>query len=248
MRVFFLIVFGILFVAVSLLTHETLQRDVKSSAPFIVIKGRFVYPENDIYTVMLTDSTICVNGVVYIRTPKPVVPLPKPDRNKDFFDWIIRYPADSARAIIEDGGTKEEAKRFIDDFYATFADSETLNVDFEKGFYRITYKGEETGFGLPRQKREPKVDYWENWLYPSYQTLCRDLERGSIIIKGDGYWEQIVAEEISQELIRELQTVHQRAVCDNPYEIYEGIELTGKSGKRIKLGPSAVEDFVKAHK
>ncbi|MFH0778669.1 MAG: hypothetical protein V2A71_08570, partial [Candidatus Eisenbacteria bacterium] len=135
------------------LADETVN--IKSSAPFILVHGQYVYPVDSVYTMTLTDTSVLVQGKVYEPPEEPFVPPPKPDRERDFFDWVIRTPAQSAMALIEAGGTCEQSRQLMADFYRQFPESDTFSVKFSGQTYVVTYRGNEWLVSVPCRKREP---------------------------------------------------------------------------------------------
>jgi hypothetical protein len=222
-------------------SHEVVTRQVQSDVPFIIVYGRFVYPEHGVYTVTLADSTVVVNGVIYVPPEKPDIPSPEPDRKKAFLDWAVRYPALGARAIIEAGGTKEQAKKFIDDFYAQLADSTALRVEVHRDLYRIRYRGEEVVFVLPSQKREPKPDYWENVLRPFFDGLCYCLKKGDLVIKSQGA--QMIFKEEIPEVAPQL-----RALPKTGRNPSASILHSTKGRKDIRIPSAVLEEILRENK
>jgi len=252
MKTSMLILFFSCFLAasVSVLAGETVN--IKSSAPFILALGQYVYPVDSVYTVTLTDTNVLVQGKVYESPEKPFVPLPKPDREKDFCDWMVRTPADSAMALLEAGGTPEQAKMLMDNFFRQFPKSDTFSVKFEDHVYRVTCRGNEMITWAPEEKREPKPDYKKNTLIPSFQYLCRHLRAGDLMLKGDGYLQPIPAEQLSPSLIRQLkeiteQTAVKRSIGFRGKTRYQGMTIKGKT-RELHLGSGLVTDLVKANR
>ena len=121
---------------------STVTKKVSSKSPFIIIRGEYVYPRDGSFTITLSDTNIIVQNVIYssVETLKRN-PLPKPDPQKDFLDWIIRTPANSAQALIEAGGTPEQSRELMEEFYSQFHDSDTLKISLLNNTFKIAYKG-----------------------------------------------------------------------------------------------------------
>jgi len=221
-------------------SHQTVTRQVRSEVPFIIVYGHFVYPEKGIYTATLTDSTVVVNGVIYVPPEKHDIPSPEPDREKDFFDWAIRYPALGAQAIIDSGGTEKQARTFIDDFYAALADSAALCVRFNKGTYHLTWRGKEARFTSPRQRTERGPDYWENTLSHNFEDLCRQLKAGNLLIAGEGGYQLIPREEVP-EIAPQLRAIPKTGRSAS------AIILHSERGD-VHLSPLFLEDILRQNK
>lgn len=225
-------------------TGETVTERIRSESPFIIAHGHYIYPRDGCFEVTLTDSNVLVQGQIYEPCEKPRVPIPKPDRQKDFFDWAIRTPALNAQDLLDEGGTEEESRQLMADFYRQFEGSDTLSVQLQNDTYRLVYRGIEMYVPIPRKPRKPKPDYKKNVLEPEFKELCRHLADGHLIIKGDNYRQLIPADQLSPLLLNQLQDVPRRAT-KNVARDYEALDLEGKRG-RITLLPSAVADLVKA--
>jgi len=239
--------------SVSVLAGETVN--IKSSAPFILAQGRYVCPVDSVYTVTLTDTSVLVEGKVYEPPEKPFVPLPKPDREKDFFDWVIRTPVDSAGALIDAGGTPEQSGQLMADFYKQFPQSDTFSVKFKDGHYLLTYRGKECIVPVPRMRTQPKPDYKKNTLIPSFERLCRYLKAGALVFKADGVMQPIPAEELSPSLIRQLKGVTEQTAVRlrHPWgdyrgvPRYQGMTIKGRT-REIYIGSDIVADLLRANR
>jgi hypothetical protein len=235
------------------LAGETVN--IKSSAPFILALGQYVYPVDSVYTVTLTDTSVLVQGKVYEPPEKPFVPLPKPDRDKDFCDWVVRTPADSAMALLEAGGTPEQAKMLMDNFFRQFPKSDTFSVKFEDHVYRVTCRGNEMITWAPEGKREPKPDY-KLILKWSFEEVCSHLEDGGLLFKCDGGAAYQRVEEWSPSLIRQLKGITEQTAVKIKYPehikrgslpVYEGMRIKDRT-QEIYLGSREVADVVEANR
>ena len=169
---------------------ETVTRVIEGDVPMI-LNGHWLYSP---FTVVLTDSTITVNGHLYEGPEEKEEPLPEPDREEDFLDWLIRTAVDSAQAIIDRGGEFEEARQVMVDIFSKYADGDTLIVKSGKGkfagafdlkYYKYKYW---VGVATPRNPSYiPKPSYREGWLEPQFKELCRRLENGFLVVTGKGY-------------------------------------------------------------
>lgn len=231
--------------AASGLAAETVN--IKSSTPFVVVNGQYIYPQQDgIYTITLTEKNVLIQGKIYVPAEKLPVLIPKPDREKDFLDWAVRVPADSAQAMIDAGGTFEQASQVMAEFYRPFVGSDTFFVTFADGCYRLAYRGTEVYVSVPCQKREPKPDYRENVLVPAFTDLCYHLQTGNLVFKGEGYRQIIPAHELSPSLLRQIREITGET-ARKAAGGYEEQRLDGPSGE-ICLLPSVVADLVKSNK
>jgi len=225
---------------------STVTKKVTSKSPFIIIRGEYVYPRDGSFTITLSDTNIVVQNVIYSSVEKIVrKPLPKPDPQKDFLDWIIRAPANRAQALIEAGGKPEQSKKLMEEFYSQFQDSDTLKISLLNNTFKITYKGKEALVMIPSNKREQAIDYMENTLKPEYESLCRNLECGNIVIKGKGYQQNIMSKEISTSLLQQLKDIPIRARVNIAGD-YNPITIKGRYSE-IRLIGSAISDIVKAN-
>ena len=240
------------FLATSVLAGETVN--IKSLAPFILAHGQYVYPVDSVYTVTLTDTSVFVQGKIYEPPEKPFVSLPKPNREKDFCDWVIRTPADSAQALFEAGGTREQAKILMDNFFRQFPESDTFSVNFKDGHYLLTYRGKEWIVSRPCKKREPKPDH-KLILKWSFEEVCRHLKGGGLLFKRDGVVYQRV-EEWSPSLIRQLKGITDQTAVKIKYPehiergslpVYEGMRIKDRT-QEIYLGSRQVADLVEANR
>ena len=229
------------FLAMPVLAAETVN--IKSSTPFVVVNGQFTYPQDSVYTITLTEKNVLLQGKVYLPAEKPLMPMPKPNREKSFFDWAIRTPADSAQALIDAGGTVEAARQLMADFYRPFAKSDTFSVNLKDDCYRLVYRGVESYVSVPCKKREPKPDYQENVLKPGFEDLCHYLRVGDLILKGEDYRQVISASELSSQFLKQLKDIPNRAT-KNPCGDYQSVTLT----RNTRILPSAIDDIVKANK
>ncbi len=196
----------------------------------------------DIYTITLDGTRILVQGQVYVPVEKPSILMPEPDREKDIFDWAIRAPAQSAQALIDSGGTIEEARQLMAEFYQQFVVNDTFSAIFMDDGYRLIYRGMEIYVPVPCQKREPKPDYLENTLMTVYKDLCCHLQTGDLILKGIGYQQVIKAAELTPQFLQRLNNISSQTVM-NPSGDYKSVALPGGTC----LLPSAIGDLVKAN-
>jgi hypothetical protein len=135
------------FAAAPSLAAETVN--IKSSTPFVVVDGRFIYPRDGIYEVTLMEDSVLLQGKVYLPAERPAVPTPRPNRERDFFGWAIQTPSDSAQALIDAGGTVEAARQLMADFYRQFAKSDTFSVSLKDDCFRLVYQGVESYVSVP---------------------------------------------------------------------------------------------------
>jgi hypothetical protein len=252
MKISVIVLMCVCFLAASVSVLAGERVNIKSSAPFIVAHGQYVYPVDSVYTVTLTDTSVLVQGKVYEPPEKPFVPLPKPDRKKDFLDWVIRTPADSAGALLDAGDTPEQAKILMDNFFRQFPKSDTFSVRFSGGSYLVTYRGKEWIVPLPCMKREPKPDHKQNTLVPAFEGLCFYLRVGALVFKGDGGMQPIPAEELSPSLIRQLKGVTEQTAVKRPVGFrgktrYRGITIKGQI-REIYLGSDDITNLVNANR
>ncbi len=225
--------------------------NIKSSAPFILVYGEYVYPVDSVYTVTLTDTSVLVQGKMYEPPKKPFIPSPRPDREKSFIDWVIRTPSDSAMALIEAGGSCEQAKQLMGDFYKQFPESDTFSVRFENSLYpvyRVAYKEKKYNVRVPCRKREPKPDYKKYTLEPAFNELCSYLRAGALVFRSKGIMQPIPAKELTPSLMQQLKGITEQTAIKSPITgDYEGLKLRGKR-REIFIGFPIIADLVKANK
>ena len=188
--IFVVLMLSLLLLPETVFSGETVTKVIESDVPMI-IDGHWLHSP---YTVVLTDSTITVNGYLYERPKEKEKPMPKPDRKKEFLDWLIRTAVDSAQAVIDSGGKFEEARQVMLDMFSKYADGDTLIVKSGKGkfsgafdlkYYKIKYP---IGVMVPlKPSYLPKPSYREGWLEPQFKELCRHLEQGFLVVTGRKY-------------------------------------------------------------
>ena len=167
---------------------ETVTRVIESDVPMI-LNGHWLYSP---FRVVLTDSTITVNGYLYEGPEEKEEPVPEPTKEKEFLSWLLKTAMDSARAMIDTGKSYDEAVDMVEEFFSKYADGDTLKVEQGKGEYRGAfsikyYKGSMPVIvNVPRYPRE-RISYREGWLEPQFKELCRRLENGFLVVTGKGY-------------------------------------------------------------
>ncbi len=165
---------------------EPVVRVMDGEVP-IIIDGNWIYPP---FNLVLTDSNITVNGYEYAqpKVKKETWAAP-PDKEKDFFDWLVRTSVDSAWAAIDSGGTFEDAESVMKRMICRYADDDTLKVVYGDGAFELKfYKNKMSLFvTVPTGPREPVVSYREGFLEPRFRVLAKMIECDYLIIKGSKY-------------------------------------------------------------
>jgi hypothetical protein len=183
---------------------EPLVKVMDGEVP-IIIDGNWIYPP---FTLVLTDSNITVNGYQYERpkVEKKIWTEP-PDREKDFYTWLVRTSIDSGWAAIDSGGTFEDAEAVMKRVIFKYADGDTLKVKYGNGAFNLKYyKNKYPLFiNVPRGPRPPAVSYREGYLEGRFRVLVNWIDLKFLVIRGIGYGMAIPPEQtplIWPELIR----------------------------------------------
>jgi hypothetical protein len=183
---------------------EPVVKVMDGNAP-IIIDGNWIYPP---FTLVLTDSNITVNGYQYERpkVEKKVWTEP-PDREKDFYDWLVRTSLDSAHAVIDSGGTFEEAEAVMKRMIFRYADDDTLKVVYGDGAFNLYYHKHTVAHfvAVPSGPKPPPVPYREGYLEGRFRVLVTEIGLNFLIIRGIGYGMTITPEHtplIWPELVR----------------------------------------------
>lgn len=153
----------------------------------IIIDGNWIYPP---FTLVLTDDNITVNGFEYERRKeeKEVWKDP-PDKEKDFFDWLVRTSLEEGWAVFDSGGTFEEAKKAMEKVIYEYTDGDTLKVLYSEGGFELRYyKVEKPLFiSVPRMPREQAVSCRKGVLESRFKILIKFIESDYLVIKGCDY-------------------------------------------------------------
>ena len=159
--------------------------EIKSDQP-IIIDGNWIYPENSQYTVAMTDSSITVNGYVYLYPEdENLQKYEPPSKENDFFDWVVRAPADSAQHVIESGGCIEEARQVMVEIYNQYAGGDTFSYVMREGDFILTYHEKKIFIVIPSKPRAVEImDYRDRVVVKLYEELCNFLESGNLILRG----------------------------------------------------------------
>ena len=228
MRTLFLLCALVLVALVLAHADEPVVKVMYGEAP-IIIDGNWIYPP---FTLVLTDSNITVNGYQYERPKvKKEVWTEPPDKEKDFYDWLVRTSIDSGWAAIDSGGTFEDAEAVMKRIIFRYADDDTLKVVYGNGAFKLEfYKNKYPLFvTVPSGPRPPVVSYREGYLEGRMRVLIREIELGYLTIKGIGYGMAISPEYtplIWPELLRLSQLDSASAALENTPIVLEDGNVT----------------------
>lgn len=242
----------VLILAAPVLSGETVTRIIESDTP-IVIDGNWIYPEKGIYKIVMTDNNLTVNGYEYVHPEDlSLYRQEPPSKEKGFLDWIVRTTVEHAQQIVNSGGSPEDARKYMEDTYAEYADGETFrySVD-ENGHFELYYRDLPLPVKVPVPEHpirgEPKPSYRQRVVEPRFKELCYHLENGYLIMRGtrDSIFRAFSPAEveiIEEELKKAPKNVKTKQIDG------ESVYLPLVIAEKYKLSPSEVRLLVDPQK
>jgi len=249
MKCYLVLTLAILQLASPAVAEDRVTRFIESDVP-LIIDGNWLYPENGGYTLVMTDEYLTINGYEYVHPEdKSFRQIEPPSREKDFVDWVIRTTADRAQQIVDKGGSRDDARAYMESTFEKHVGEQGFRYEIDKrGLFTIYYSGSSLPVyvAVPSRPRREPPPYRERIIKPLFTMLRYYLERGYLVMLGTNGTRKVFAPEDADGINKELRNVQKRAevsVCAGEKH-YLPITLEG----RYTLLPSEVELLVNPRK
>ncbi|UCF04226.1 MAG: hypothetical protein JSV33_09760 [bacterium] len=97
---------------------------------------------------------------------------------------MVRAASKKGRAVIDSGGTRDEARQAMWDFFNEFADEDTFRITFDEyGVIEIYYRDNPSFTVFTPRPRQPVLPYRERVIEGRFKELTWALENGHFVIR-----------------------------------------------------------------
>lgn len=202
---------------------------VPSTQP-IFIDGRRVEATNGGHLVVVNSvDGILVDGVVFMTIPAGA-PEPTPAKAEDgFVHYVVARASELGRDVLTDGGSPEQARKSMLDFWALHGDSVTVTEGESSA--AVEYEGRSVIVSFPGPvptdlaRRESQLER----VLGAAEELVNRLNRGALILS-TGSCLNVIETEDAGQVLEEIESIDTKAEVWDRIDgkvVYKGVPLAG---------------------